>query len=255
WTLLQSRDGNGIRGRAWTKTAVAADAGANVTVTTSLAAKSVVGVAAYRSTGAATVAASAIGGNNTSGTSHAAPEVTVAKENSWLVSNWTAKWTPPPTDPDLKWTLPNDTTSRTTAVGTNSGNISGVLGDSGNEVATGVAAARTATPSPAASRSVTLSVVIAPGDVPEPANEAPTAEFTAHCTGLTCEFDASGSSDPDNDNLTYSWDFGDGKDGTGVSPTHTYASDGQRKVTLTVSDGTHDVKATRDVNPAAAVSQ
>lgn len=59
WTLLESRDGNGIRGRLWTKVAVGADAGANVTATTSAFAKSVISVAAYRSTGSSpTVSAS-----------------------------------------------------------------------------------------------------------------------------------------------------------------------------------------------------
>ncbi len=38
--------------------------------------------------------------------------------------------------------------------------------------------------------------------------------------------------------LTYNWDFGDGNTGTGESPTHTYATDGEFTVTVTVSDGT-----------------
>ena len=62
WTLLKSRTGNGVRGAVWTKTAVAADVGSNVTVTTAALHKSVIGVAAYRSTGAVAVSASAVGG-------------------------------------------------------------------------------------------------------------------------------------------------------------------------------------------------
>ena len=250
WTLLESRNGNGIRGRAWTKTAVAADAGANVTVTTSAAAKSVIGVAAYRSTGEATVAASAVGGSDSSSSSHAAPAVAIEDENSWLVSVWTEK-----SSTDLSWTLPSDTTRRTTAAATGNGKISGVLGDSGDVVAVGPVPTRTATTSAAASRSVMFSIVLSPGDEPEPTNEAPTAEFTADCSGLTCEFDASGSSDPDDDDLTYAWDFGDGEDGTGESLEHIYASGGERTVTLTVSDGTESDEAQRDVNPAADIAQ
>ena len=187
---------------------MAADAGANVTVTTSAAAKSVIGVAAYRSTAQATVRL-----RPSAGVTRPAPAMRRRRsrspsENSWLVTIWTEKSS---TDA-LTWTLPSDTTSRTTAAGTGSGKISGVLGDSGEAVATGAAPARTATTSAAdssshASCSPSWS---SPGDVPEPTNQAPTAEFTADCSGLTCEFDASDSSDPDGDELTYSWNFGDG---------------------------------------------
>jgi subtilisin family serine protease/PKD repeat protein len=50
-------------------------------------------------------------------------------------------------------------------------------------------------------------------------------------------FDGSGSVDPDGNALTYAWDFGDGATGTGVSPTHAYASLGPFAVALVVTDG------------------
>lgn len=55
--------------------------------------------------------------------------------------------------------------------------------------------------------------------------------------GEAVQFDGSGSSDPDDGTaLTYSWDFGDGTTGTGVSPSHPYGDDGVYTVVLTATD-------------------
>jgi len=57
----------------------------------------------------------------------------------------------------------------------------------------------------------------------------------------TVHFDGSGSSDPDGDALTYSWDFdrsnGIQRDATGANVSHVYTVAGVYRVTLTVSDG------------------
>ena len=51
------------------------------------------------------------------------------------------------------------------------------------------------------------------------------------------KLDASASSDPDGTIASYSWDFGDGSAAaTGATVMHTYATDGQYTVTLTVTD-------------------
>jgi len=51
------------------------------------------------------------------------------------------------------------------------------------------------------------------------------------------EFDASDSFDPDEDELSFSWDFGDGEKDEGLNPTHSFQTVGEFKVILTVSDG------------------
>jgi PKD repeat protein/N-acetylneuraminic acid mutarotase len=56
--------------------------------------------------------------------------------------------------------------------------------------------------------------------------------------GATITVNGAGSSDPDGDALTYTWDFGDGSaPASGATASHTYADDGTYAVTLTVSDG------------------
>jgi len=57
---------------------------------------------------------------------------------------------------------------------------------------------------------------------------------------VTVAFDGSGSSDLESGSLTYSWNFGDGNFGDGVSPSHAYAASGSYTVSLVVNDGTDD---------------
>lgn len=83
-------------------------------------------------------------------------------------------------------------------------------------------------------------------------NQPPTASFTSNCSGATCSFDASGSSDPDGTVASYAWTFGDGSSGTGKTVSHTYTAAGTDTVTLTITDNS-GATATRNatVSPTA----
>jgi PKD repeat protein len=85
-------------------------------------------------------------------------------------------------------------------------------------------------------------------------NRPPVASFTETAeivdTEETISFDASDSNDPDGYIVDYSWDFGDGTKGTGVSVQHAYSQDGTYTVTLTVTDNdgaTDTTSATKTV--------
>ncbi|MDQ3889104.1 MAG: PKD domain-containing protein, partial [Actinomycetota bacterium] len=74
------------------------------------------------------------------------------------------------------------------------------------------------------------------------ANRSPTAAVKASPTSgsvpLTVTFDASGSSDPDGDVLTYLWKFGDGetRETTSATATHTYSREDTYFASLRVRD-------------------
>ena len=88
-------------------------------------------------------------------------------------------------------------------------------------------------------------------------NQAPAANAGGPYSGFEgspITFNAGGSSDPDGDALTYTWDFqNDGvNDVTTTSPTvpHTYPDDFLGKAKLTVSDGTASASTAVDVTVA-----
>ena len=73
-----------------------------------------------------------------------------------------------------------------------------------------------------------------------PPNRPPTADAGGPYAGSVdapIHFDGRGSSDPDGDALTVTWEFGDGVTGLGAEPAHTYRTEGVFQVTLHASDG------------------
>ncbi|MGZ6642285.1 MAG: PKD domain-containing protein, partial [Solirubrobacteraceae bacterium] len=91
---------------------------------------------------------------------------------------------------------------------------------------------------PAGSSTISNDVTIGPG------NRAPVAQFTITTTptsvGSLVQFDASTSTDPDGNPLTYAWDLdGNGTypDATGVTASRSFPAAGTYTVGLRVSDG------------------
>jgi PKD repeat protein len=89
-----------------------------------------------------------------------------------------------------------------------------------------------------------------------PRTQSPVADAAADCTGLRCDFDGTGSHDPDGNIVAYSWDFGDGVTGNGALPSHVYDTPGtyQARLTVTDNDGATD-DATLNVTVASAPPQ
>jgi len=71
-------------------------------------------------------------------------------------------------------------------------------------------------------------------------NNPPSAEISGSLSGNEggqIAFDATHSSDPDGDSLTYRWTFGDGERSTNSVALHTYADEGSYPILLIVTDG------------------
>ncbi len=74
------------------------------------------------------------------------------------------------------------------------------------------------------------------GVIPPQVNFLPAASFVSECTGLTCRFDATGSTDSDGAIASYIWAFGDGSSAQTSVASHSYSSAGNFSVMLAVAD-------------------
>ncbi len=122
----------------------------------------------------------------------------------------------------------NDTVQ--VASGVSNQNVAASHTFDGNNVARTVTVTATDDDGTSRQRTSTFTVLNAPPqistvNIPGQGNEGQSLAFTAAAT------------DPGNDSLTYTWDFGDGTTATGTSVNHIYTNNGVFTVTLTVEDG------------------
>ncbi len=113
----------------------------------------------------------------------------------------------------------------------------------------------TVTDNAGATNSVSTTVVVVAA-----ANQSPLANPGGPyngTVGIAVQFNGSASSDPDGTIASYSWDFGNGTTGVGVTPSVTYTESGTFNVTLTVTDnaGATNSASTTVVIGAVVVNQ
>ncbi len=89
---------------------------------------------------------------------------------------------------------------------------------------------------PSGSPSFTLNFTVIDGP---PVNLPPTAIANGIADAsipFKLDFSSNGSNDPDGNIVSYAWDFGDGNSSNSANPSHTYATEGSKTVSLTVTD-------------------
>ena len=251
WTARGSRVSSTMRTVLLTKVAAASDAGSRVTVSLSQQLKADLVVAAYSGTDPDDpIHAFASAGETTSRTGHTTPVATATEAGTLAVSYWSDK-----SSATTSWTAPAGQTVRHTSFGSGGGRVSALLTDPGSPGTLGNHGGITATTNSPSDKATMWTVLLAPAQPAE--NQPPTADFEVSCTGLECDFDSTGSVDPDGTIATWAWEFGDGATDTEASPTHTFGSADSYQVTLTVTDdndatGTHTETVT--VPPAEIVT-
>lgn len=188
-------------------------------------------VAAYRNTGPEGVETIEVASVIRSDT-HTTPEATVPGNNRRALSYWADR-----SSSTTSWTAPAEVELVSESYGTADGRVTSYLGQATADV--GTYGGLVATTNAQSARGIAYTVILEPGNGAGVPNREPVADIAAPtCTLLVCDFDGSGSSDPDTGDsiASYAWDFGDGSTDTGAQVSHEYAVAGSYTVTLTVTD-------------------
>ncbi len=156
WTRLQTTTDGTLQSAVWWRVATATDPGSAVTVTVTATTKTDVQLLAYSGTAGSPIQAFAVATETSTSASHRTPTVPATSPAGWLVSYWADK-----TGTGTGWTAPTGVTRRLQSVGTGSGRITSLSGDSGGPVGVGTAGGLSATSSVAGNMAVMWSIVLA----------------------------------------------------------------------------------------------
>jgi arylsulfatase A-like enzyme len=158
WERLGTVSDSSLQSAVWWRKAVApADAGATVTVQTTLNTKLDAHLLVYSGSAASRIAAHAAAAEPGLTAAHTTPTVTVPASGGWLISYWSDR-----SPSGSGWASPADVLRRFQTVGTGDGRVTALSGDSGRPLAGGTAGSITATSTVTSSRAVTWSIVVTP---------------------------------------------------------------------------------------------
>ncbi|QKE85805.1 PKD domain-containing protein [Arthrobacter sp. NEB 688] len=244
WTRVKAVNvGTSLSAIVWSRQAGASDAGATVTLTQPVSRRTTVQMVVYRGYGGVRTSDST---TDSSTATHLVPSQTVTA-GEYVVAFFADRSSA--TD---SWTAGAGQIARGSVLGTSTTRYSTFVSDSGAPASAGTVPGASAVVNAPSAKGIGISVVLLPPGQAPP-NQAPVASFTSSCTGLTCQLDASASSDPDGSVVSYAWDLGDGSSATGATTQRTYAAGGTKSVTLTVTDDKgSSTQVTKPVEPVAA---
>ncbi|MET0840347.1 MAG: PKD domain-containing protein, partial [Marmoricola sp.] len=241
WTQVGRTVDGSTATTVWRRTAVAGDAGTSVRVATGTTfTKLGLTLAAYRGVDTANPLVSINGAAEPGSTaSHTTPLVPNGVTGARRVSYWSDK-----SGATTQWSAPASETVRATTFGSGGGRIGTLLTDLPTALTAGTPASTgglTAAANGSTSTATTWTILLRPtGDTTPPANQPPTAVIKRTCAGLTCTFDATDSTDPDDGISEWAWEFGDGGTSEESVVQHTYDVADTYTATLTVTDDTGD---------------
>jgi PKD repeat protein len=157
WQQVGGLTGSAIVTQIWKKVAASGDAGREVSVSFPSFTKGAFALLAYRGVTPSVVTAVNSALESVSRQQHTTPTVTVSAPSSVLVSYWAEK-----SSATTAWTPPGGVVARDDSMGSGSGRIASLLGDSGGGVPVGTAGGLVATADSASQRATMWSLVLAP---------------------------------------------------------------------------------------------